>query len=476
MTYKTFFIKTVMAVGITIAATSCEGFLDITPDGQVKRDEMLATNEGVEDALYGVYAKLRNTTLYGQEMYFSSLEIMSQTLYCYGNTGVTALGQYDYNNTTVKNVFAMIWNDMYNNISNVNSVLNAPLVDGANAYPANIYKGEALALRAMMHFDLMRLFAEQITVNPNAKGIPYATEFSLKTPDFETLAENYNHVLADLQEAERLLADEGEYENTTSFMADRKIHLNLHAVRALMARVFLTKGDKEKALEYAEKVIVQSGRQLKTKTEVINDVAGVLSKKECLFGVYFSGFLTQVSAMLQQTISYSSLDLRGDFMEMYEKGVSGLDFRTTAYFTSVDMGGTAKYRLSKFTDIYDLQNNASARPADLIQGINMIRLPEMYYIAAECLLDKDYPKALDYFNEVVTNRGLDALSGEGEETLTQEVINTERYKEMIGEGQTFFNMKRLNLSIPSYDNSVTYRPEDGIYVVPIPDSEYENRN
>lgn len=465
-----------MAVGITIAATSCEGFLDITPDGQVKRDEMLATNEGVEDALYGVYAKLRNTTLYGQEMYFSSLEIMSQTLYCYGNTGVTALGQYDYNNTTVKNVFAMIWNDMYNNISNVNSVLNAPLVDGANAYPANIYKGEALALRAMMHFDLMRLFAEQITVNPNAKGIPYATEFSLKTPDFETLAENYNHVLADLQEAERLLADEGEYENTTSFMADRQIHLNLHAVRALMARVFLTKGDKEKALEYAEKVIAQSGRQLKTKTEVINDVAGVLSKKECLFGVYFSGFYTQVSAKLQQTISYSSLDLRGDFMEMYEKGVSGLDFRTTAYFTSMDLGGTAKYRLSKFTDIYDLQNNASARPADLIQGINMIRLPEMYYIAAECLLDKDYPKALDYFNEVVTNRGLDALSGEGEETLTQEVINTERYKEMIGEGQTFFNMKRQNLSIPSYDNSVTYRPEDGIYVVPIPDSEYENRN
>ena len=476
MTYKTFFIKTVMAVGITIAATSCEGFLDITPDGQVKRDEMLATNEGVEDALYGVYAKLRNTTLYGQEMYFSSLEIMSQTLYCYGNTGVTALGQYDYNNTTVKNVFAMIWNDMYNNISNVNSVLNAPLVDGANTYPANIYKGEALALRAMMHFDLMRLFAEQITVNPNAKGIPYATEFSLKTPDFETLAENYNHVLADLQEAERLLADEGEYENTTSFMADRQIHLNLHAVRALMARVFLTKGDKEKALEYAEKVIAQSGRQLKTKTEVINDLAGVLSKKECLFGVYFSGFYTQVSAKLQQTISYSSLDLRGDFMEMYEKGVSGLDFRTTAYFTSVDLGGTAKYRLSKFTDIYDLQNNASARPADLIQGINMIRLPEMYYIAAECLLDKDYPKALDYFNEVVTNRGLDALSGEGEETLTQEVINTERYKEMIGEGQTFFNMKRQNLSIPSYDNSVTYRPEDGIYVVPIPDSEYENRN
>ena len=152
--------------------------------------------------------------------------------------------------------------------------------------------------------------------------------------------------------------------------------------------------------------------------------------------------------MLQLSVSFSSLDLRGDFMEMYVKGVSGLDFRPTAYFTSVYMGGTAKYRLSKFTDIYDLQNNASARPADLIQGINMIRLPEMYYIAAECLLDRDYQKALDYFNAVVTNRGLDALSGAGEETLTQEVINTERYKEKIGEGQTYFNIKRQNNRIP----------------------------
>ena len=140
------------------------------------------------------------------------------------------------------------------------------------------------------------------------------------------------------------------------------------------------------------------------------------------------------------------------------------------------MGGTVKYRLSKFTDIYDLQNNASARPASLVQGINMIRLPEMYYIAAECLLSTDYELALDYFNEVITNRGLEALDGTGSNTLTQDVINTERYKEMIGEGQTFFNMKRQNLNIVSYDNSVTYTPANDIYVIPIPDAEIENRN
>ena len=465
-----------MVIGLACAATSCDSYLDITPDGQVKRDELLETNEGVEDAIYGVYAKLRSTSLYGQEMYFSALEIMSQTLWCYGNQSVTALGQYNYGNTSVKNVFASLWTDMYNNISNVNSVINAPLVENATTYPATIYRGEALALRAFMHFDLMRLFADQITVKPNADGIPYATQFSLVAPDFESLAENYNHVIADLTEAERLLEGEDQYKNSTAFMTDRQIHLNLHAVRALMARVYLTMGNKQKALEYAQKVIRESGRQLKTKTEVINDVAGVLSKKECLFGVYYSGFYSLVSPKLQQTVSYSSLDLRNDFMEMYEKGVSGLDYRTNAYFTSVDLGGTAKYRLSKFTDIYDLQNNSSARPADLVQGINLIRLPEMYYIAAECLLDTDYQKAVDYYNDVITNRGLDPFDGTGAERLTIDMINTERYKEMIGEGQTFFNMKRQNLSISSYDNSVIYKPADGIYTVPVPDSEKENRN
>ena len=453
--------------------TSCESFLDITPEGQVKRDELLSTNEGIEDALYGAYSQLRTGSLYGQEMYFSSLEIMSHTLYCYGNDAITALGKFDYTNTSVKDRFEAIWIGMYKNISNVNSVLNSPIVENASTFPATVYRGEALALRAFMHFALMRLFAEQYTVNPNAAGIPYATEFSLKTPEFESLAKNYEHVLADLLEAEQMLANEDEYTDQTIFMTDRQIHFNVHAVRALLARVYLTMGDKQKALEYAEKVIQTSKATLKTKTEVINDLAGVLSQKECLFGVYYANFFSLVNPKLEQTTSYYALTLREDFMEMYEQNVSGLDYRTTAYFTSIDLGGQTVYRLSKFTDIYEKENNASARPSSLILGINMIRLPEMYYIAAEALLDNDYDKAVEYYNTMVQSRGLEPLASDMK--LTQDLINTERYKEYFGEGQTFFNMKRQNLNIVSYDNKVTYTPADGIYNIPIPDIEIDNR-
>ncbi len=457
-----------------VATTSCDDFLDITPDGQVKRDPLLSTPEGIEDAMYGVYAQMRQHTLYGQELHFSTLEILSQTLWCYGNTGVTAMGGYKWEHSSVKSVFEGVWTAMYKNISNVNSILDAPLVANATEYPYTLYRGEALGMRAFMHFDLVRLFAAQYTVNPAAGGIPYATEFSLKTPEFESLAKNYEHIVADLLEAEALLADEEDYAGSGNFMLDRQIHFNLRAVQATLARVYLTMGDKENAAVYALKVIDDGKYTLKEKTEVVNDLAGVLSRKETIFGIYFPGFYTNVNGKLQQVTSYYSLDLRSDFMQLYEKDAAGLDFRTMAYFSESGVGDDVKYRLCKLTDIYEQNNMASNRPADLILGINMIRIPEMYYIAAEALLDSDYEKALALFNDVRVHRGLDPL--EEDKVLTVELINDERYKEMIGEGQTYFNMKRQNLSILSHDGIKTYKAADGIYSIPVPDVEFENRN
>ncbi|MBQ2808338.1 MAG: RagB/SusD family nutrient uptake outer membrane protein [Bacteroidaceae bacterium] len=456
-----------------VATTSCDDFLDITPDGQVKRDPLLSTAEGIEDAMYGVYAQMRQQTLYGQELHFSTLEILSQTLWCYGSTGVTAMSGYKWEHSSVKSVFEGVWTAMYKNISNVNSILDAPLVVNATEFPYTLYRGEALGMRAFMHFDLVRLFAAQYTVNPAAGGIPYATEFSLKTPEFESLAKNYEHIVADLLEAEALLADEEDYAGSGNFMLDRQIHFNLHAVRATLARVYLTMGNNEMAALYAQKVISGGKFSLKEKTEVVNDLAGVLSRKETIFGIYFPGFYTNVSGKLHQVTSYYSLDLRDDFMELYERDASGLDFRTMAYFSESGVGDDVKYRLCKFTDIYELNNMSSDRPAELILGVNLIRLPEMYYIAAEALLDSDYDTALTLYNDVRMHRGLDPL--EADKTLTVELINDERYKEMIGEGQTYFNMKRQNLPILSHDGKSTYNPADGIYSIPVPDVEIENR-
>ena len=468
-------IRTIITVlACSLALTACEDFLNITPEGQTKRDELLATPEGIEDALYGVYSQLRSNTLYGQELYFQTLEVMAHNLYCDGNESITALGNFEYDNTNVKTLFEGIWTAMYKNISNLNSVLDAPLVSDAQEFPYTIYKGEALGLRAFMHFDLVRLFAEQYTQNPQADGIPYATSFSLHTPDFESLKENYAHILADLHEADSLLADEEKYEGEGYYMLDRQIHFNKYAVKATLARVYLTMGDKANAAKYAKEVIDGGKYYLKEKTEVKNDLAGVLSKKECIFGVYHSGFFTQVYAKLEQTTTRYSLDLRPDYKDIYNKDNSGNDYRTDAYFKSVALGSESIDRLSKFTEIYELQNIVASRPSDLILGINMIRIPEMYYIMAEALFDNEalageYDKsALAYYNDVRMSRGLEQL-----ETLTLQRIYEEYFKEYIGEGQLFFYLKRMNVPLTSYDGTIVHATSK--YVVPIPDIEKENR-
>ena len=116
---------------LSSAMTSCDDFLDITPDGQVKRDPLLSTAEGIEDALYGVNSQMRGQSLYGQEFHFSTLEILSQTMWCNGSTGVTAMSEYDWAHSSVKGLFDGACTAMYKNISNVNSVLDAPLVKDA---------------------------------------------------------------------------------------------------------------------------------------------------------------------------------------------------------------------------------------------------------------------------------------------------------------------------------------------------------
>lgn len=460
-------------VAAAMLAVSCENYLDIIPDGQVKREEMLQTTEGIEDALFGAYAQMRQQSLYGMALSIYGVEVLAQDMDSQWSDFSNNMGTYNWEYSEVRDWSEGVWTEMYHNISNVNSVLAAPMVSNAGEFPYTIYKGEALAMRAFMHFDLVRLFAPQYTLDKAAGGIPYQTEFSLNTPDFESLEANYSHILADLLEAETLLLGEEEHAGETQFMLDRQTHLNLHAVRAELARVYLTMGNRSKAAEYAEKVIAESPYSLKEKTEVINDVAGILSRKECIFGVYYADFYSNVNTLLQQQQSFYSLDPRDDFMDLYNTDADGLDYRQTAYFTAVETGGELHYRLSKFTDIYELNNMSANRPQELIPGINLIRMPEMYYIMAECLMDIDNAKALEYYNTVRRHRGLEPLASD--RALTLDLLNQERLKEYFGEGLMFFNSKRLNLALTSADGTVVHQPSNAIYVAPIPDAEYANR-
>lgn len=470
-----------IGAALLLTLTACEGFLDITPEGQVKRKEQLSTPSGIEDAMYGVYSLLSGSSLYGKEMSYNMLDVLAQCFEAPGNYKVESLLEYDYEYSAVESTIDAVWTKMYNNISNVNSVLTCDLVKEATEYPYKIYRGEGLALRAMMHFDLLRLFTEQITLNPEAEGIPYATDFSLVTPEFVKAEKVYERILADLLLAEELLADEASYAGKSPFMTMRQIHLNIHAVRALLARVYFTKGDYTNAKHYAQQVIDESGQALLQTTQLRGAVAGILSDRETLFGVYSSAaFYNNVYEDLWLKTSFYSLNPREDYAAAYEENGAS-DYRLNAYF---ETQMTGEVRFIKVLDKYKVDGAESSRPAGQIPGINMIRLPEMYYILAECLAREStlgestttLADAIAMLDKVRVSRGLVALTETDVPTADRliEEINKERSKELIGEGQIFFNMKRLNLPITTIEGSYVEASKK-VYVLPIPDAEYEYR-
>lgn len=462
--------------------TGCNSFLDIRPDGELPGPRLLKNDKGFESAIYGAYASMRSSNLYGMRQSHQMTEVLAQYFECFGNEFVNQVTTYNYTNSLVEDAIYNVWFETYKNIANVNNVLiSLEKFSDSDFRYYNLYKGEALGLRAFMHFEILRYFTENIQKNANAEGIPYSTKFALSPSDFVSANKAYELIINDLTEAEKLLAADAEYYTYPKvnpdepFIRDRETHFNLYAVQATLARVYFTKGDYQNAAIYAKKVVDSKKFDLLSKSDIAEGkMRGVLYPKETIFGIYSTDYYTTVSVRFYQEVTFSSYNPRKDMKSIYEKEQKGHDYRWEGYFkTPTTSAGTIRF--IKLVDLYQLDNIEYQRPKEYIKGINMIRLPEMYYILAESLITSNPQQAADYFDTVLESRGLIGLQDRteaNEKILTIERITDERYKEFIGEGQTFLNMKRLNLNIKKTDNTIV-EASNSIYVWPIPFDELE---
>lgn len=472
--------STLIAITL-IFQVGCNDFLNVRPVGELPGSELLKNEKGFESALYGAYASMRTNNLYGRTMSHQMTEILAQYFECFGNEFVNQASEYNYTHSIMENAISSTWLDMYKNIAGVNNIIiNLDEFSDSDFRHYNLYKGEALGLRAFMHFDMLRYFTENIQNNANAEGIPYSTKFSLSPSDFVSASKAYDLIIADLIEAEKLLKLDEEYYTypkvnpDDSFLRDRETHFNLYAVQATLARVYFTKGDYPNAAIYAKKVIDSNKFELLTPAEIAGGLMrGILYPKETIFGVYSTDYFNSVVVRFYFEVSYSSYNPRKDIKSIYEKEQRGHDYRWEGFFRTTI--GSNNLRFIKLVDQYQVDDVEFQRPKGTIVGINMIRLPEMYYILSESLIESNPQQAADYFDTIIKSRGLTGLQDRtevSEQVLTVDRITDERYKEFIGEGQTFLNMKRLNLDIKTTKNSIVPASNE-IYVLPIPFDELE---
>lgn len=470
----------ILILSILLVVGGCDSFLTVRPKSDIMESDLLRTSEGVEDALYGVYAQMAREGLYGRYLTFEVPDVLAQ-MYNVNNQVLREMSLLHHNNDEVRHVYNVIWKEAYRAIGCVNNLINSlKQQDEFSMKYYSLYYGEALGLRAFLHFDLVRLFAPHVGTKPKERGIPYVREWTPLVTPFSTVEEVYAAVLDDLQKSKALLEKGEKIEGEgNDFTNNRQTHFNFYASCAMLARVYWMKGDLDSAGIYARKVIDSEQFDLVAPAEVSECMAQVISKKEGIWGLYNDKLTKTYREVFYNSFTIVSeealLNPRDDYESIYAGAEGDNDLRLPGWFRVKRNDASNVARFMKLLSELNMLETKSIYPDGVKPGINLVRMPEMYLIVAEALLGKDPEIARDYFDSFIVSRGLKSFKDRGKE-LTLEDINNERRKEFIGEGQEFYNMKRQMRDIRLNEFGSVLEGSDDIYKLTIPDSEFEHRD
>lgn len=462
-------MKIIKKIGILLLAvqlSSCESFLEVEEVGRVSIPVFFKDMDGIRAALPGTYTAVHKY----YDDYFMLYPDAAGDLFNMIPTGegTKMYTQFNYLSTPEEEAGAVgfIWRDGLRAMANANNILEYyPILlkeNPGSQRELDRIKGEALFLRALIHFDLVRVYAQpyNFTANASHPGIPIL--LYIPGPDENlhrsSVAEVYDQILADLQAAEDILS---QYPKRSSY------HASHQAVQALLARVNLYMENYAAAKHYAEQVIGTT--ELTTGEQYIDMFRTVSQSSESIF---------QLSGHL--------------------KGSRIRDFYTPA--------GPTGYASKKLTSLYDNPGDLRLQLLDVAGGTNttlkyevpgqneeerqidiiVLRAAEMYLIAAEALTQlNQLPEAADHLKAIQARAlGVDTseveLSYASQEEL-MDIIMEERARELSFEGHRLFDLNRLGRDLERGEDvnssMKTLKHPSPYFILPFPQSELNaNKN
>ena len=458
--------------------SGCKEWLDVNPRTQVRTDVLLETQKGFRDVLTGAYIRLKNTNLYGGEMMWGAIEYLGQHWVTTAGYTDNYIQQYNYTNSSVKDRFTAIFKTYYQAIADVNGILEV-IDEKKGIFTKGNYeliKGEALAIRAFCHLDVLRLFGPMPTGEISEdKILPYVKTVTNEVHDYSTYEQFVELLLGDLNEAERLLGevdpvlkysiedlkDETTCEVEDDFWICRQVRMNYYGVLALKARLYFWTQDMSNAALYANKVIGAkdpSGKKMWTLANGVTMESGDLAcASENILGLSVYDLGTKATSNFSLTGNGKYVDNFLFTYYVFPTNESAADVRKTKQWVSTTKNGEEIYICKKY---YQPTNEAK-------NEIPLVRLTEMYFIVMEAT--SSMTEANGLFGEYASARGVSSV-----DLATDRVnkLKKEFNKEFYAEGQMFFFYKRTGAT--SSLNYIPLNPES--YVAPLPEREIEYNN
>lgn len=455
---------------------SCNDWLDVSPKSQIKEEDHFDRVGGYKDQLTGIYTAMTSQDMYGLNMGIGFVEVLSHSYDIDANGKWRYANEFNYTERNNESIITAIWSKTYNCIANANILIKNIEKADKNIFLDNdyhIYRGEAYGLRGFLHFELMRLFACAPSMDGNAKGVPYVTEYSTDIVGQKSVNETMQMVINDLLIAH----DELAYDtlNTYDYYGQKAYNLprnkfNFFACATVLARAYLWVGDTQNALKYANEVIrwaeqPNSGFPWVHYTNMQQTARNELDAaftSEHLFQLIIKDWEDTANYYFKKEGGSSSLSpTDATAQNIYEVDLGyGNDYR---YLRGYEQDGEKRF-MAKFWFIEGGRYN---------NMYPLVRRTEAYYIAAECQKNTNPANAIALLNTVRENRNLSLfpLSDNLTPDQIQEEIFKEYRKEFVGEsGQLFYYYKRLNAT---EIKGASTRPNKGIYVLPIPNNDKE---
>ncbi|MEZ4999716.1 MAG: RagB/SusD family nutrient uptake outer membrane protein [Bacteroidales bacterium] len=447
-----YLVKLLMIV-LLIAAQSCsEGFLDEFPSNSQSPDN-IKTLADAQIVMNGAYDLLQNNNYYAANIITDND--------CRADDMQTAEwgridDEYLYNYKADADFDSDSWSHPYTVLRHVNTILT--FIDGIEASGTDQeaerddMKGQALAIRALAHFDLVKQFGRQYSHDNGASlGVPIVIRVLdpyEKLPR-NTVAEVYTQVIDDLNAAIPLLTE-----------SKRLGKINAWAAKTLLARVYLYMEDNVNAYSTAVDVIDNGPYSLVSRSDYVDSWSLASGSSESIFAILnnaadntglesvnnlsdpegYGQFIA--SQDLINLIRSDPADIRNDML--YIDQVSNpADPNTWGRVLKYPGNGNTKAMIVAHQEL-----GSPLVASAYVGNISVFRLSELYLIAAEAAIKKTVPdvtNAAFYLNEIVERANPAATVAEVDVNLDR--ILTERRKELCAEGHRFFDLVRNKRNI-----------------------------
>lgn len=451
---------------LAISFSACEKLLDKEPTDKISLEDLFKDVSGAKTALAGAYHEMLEESHYQKNLMVYP-DILSGNIKFSKVTNLRLEDVFEAALSAQLSSMNETYTDLYSELNNVNNIIKyTPTAEGSATEKAKVI-AEAKCIRALIHFDLVRIFARpfNFTTDGSHLGIPLVLQpqlFADPLPVRATVAQTYQAIISDLNDAITT------FDNTNVGVLKggyKQNYFTKSSAKAFLAKVYLNQNNWDMAFTLADEVIKTNEYTLLTNAAYVASWTGRVPSSESIFELAletaFSGTGLGSYYDVNNAAGYRMFAATNDLLGLYSTTDvrRGASMFNTVAISSVNYSFTKKYATG----------GTSSTP------IKILRLSELYLIRAEAAAEKSTP---DF---TLANADLNLIRRRGDASASTlnltvkadllDAILLERRKELAFEGNFLFDLLRKKKDVVRIDVSAAnknFTTNDFRLIMPLP--------